>query len=291
MKWHAVMNNHVTTFLFDQLDIRGRYLRLTDEWQQWQTNRHTTPVATQLLGECVAFLALVAIDVKSLGKLTLQLRGQGEVKTLVVQCQIDREDLKLRGMIEAPELTQLNALSEAFADGDLALTLYNELTKTNYQSIVPIEGDTATQVFADYLSQSVQHPTTLWLMADEQQVVGLLLEKMPDTDAKDPDGWQRINHLASTLTDEELRDCSLDTLLHRLFHEEVIQCYQPTPALYHCPDERDKLIEVIRSLGQDECERIISEEGKLIMSNELCNRSYVFSLADVQGIFGIPTKH
>jgi molecular chaperone Hsp33 len=291
MEPKLVMNNHVTTFLFDQLDIRGRYVRLTSEWQQWQTNRHTTPVATQLLGECVAFLTLVAIDVKSLGKLTLQLRGQGQVKTLVVQCQIDREELKLRGMIEAPELIQLDSLSQAFADGDLALTLYNELTQTNYQSIVPIEGDSATRVFSDYLSQSVQHPTSLWLMADEQQVTGLLLEKMPDTDAKDPDGWQRINHLASTLTDAELRDCSLDTLLHRLFHEEVIQCYQPTPVIYHCPDERDKLIEVIRSLGQDECERIISEEGKLIMSNELCNRSYVFSLADVQGIFGIPTKH
>ncbi len=291
MEPKLVMNNHVTTFLFDQLDIRGRYLRLTTEWQHWQTNRHTTPVATQLLGECVAFLTLVAIDVKSLGKLTLQLRGNGEVKTLVVQCQIDREDLKLRGMIEAPELSQLNALSEAFADGDLALTLYNELTQTNYQSIVPIEGDTATQVFADYLSQSVQHPTSLWLVANAQQITGLLLEKMPDTDIKDPDGWQRINHLASTLSDEELQACDIDTLLHRLFHEEVIQRYHPTPVIYHCPDERDKLTEVIRSIGQDECERIISEEGKLIMSNELCNRSYVFSLADVQSIFGVPTKH
>jgi molecular chaperone Hsp33 len=285
------MHNFCTTFLFDQLDIRGRYLRLTSEWQQWQTNRHTTPVATQLLGQCVAFITLVAIDVKSLGKLTLQLRGNGEVKTLVVQCQIDREDLKLRGMIEAPELRQLNTLNEAFADGDLALTLYNELTQTNYQSIVPIEGNNATEVLANYLSQSVQNPTSLWLVADSQQVTGLLLEKMPETDAKDPDGWQRINHLASTLNDEELQQCDMETLLHRLFHEEVIQRYYPTSVIYHCPDERDKLIEVIRSIGQDECERIISEEGKLIMSNELCNRSYVFNLTDVQSIFGIPTKH
>jgi molecular chaperone Hsp33 len=285
------MHNFCTTFLFDQLDIRGRYLRLTSEWQQWQTNRHTTPVATQLLGQCVAFITLVAIDVKSLGKLTLQLRGKGEVKTLVVQCQIDREDLKLRGMIEAPELRQLNTLNEAFADGDLALTLYNELTQTNYQSIVPIEGNNATEVLANYLSQSVQNPTSLWLVADSQQVTGLLLEKMPETDAKDPDGWQRINHLASTLNDEELQQCDMETLLHRLFHEEAIQCYYPTSVIYHCPDERDKLIEVIRSIGQDECERIISEEGKLIMSNELCNRSYVFNLTDVQSIFGIPTKH
>jgi len=285
------MNNHVTTFLFDELDIRGRYVRLSSEWQAWQVNRHTTAEATKLLGECAAFLSLVAIDVKSLGKLTLQLRGSGEVKTLVVQCQVDREDLKLRGMIEAPHLNQMNSLNDAFANGDLALTLFNEMTQTNYQSIVPIVGTTSTEVFASYLSQSVQQPTSLWLMANEQQVTGLLLEKMPDTDVKDPDGWQRINHLATTLTDDELSNCSLDTLLHRLFHEEIVQCYQPTPAIYHCPDEREKLSEVIRSLGEAECERIISEEGKLIISNELCNRSYVFTLKDIQAIFGVPTKH
>jgi len=285
------MNNHVTTFLFDELDIRGRYVRLSSEWQAWQVNRHTTAEATKLLGECAAFLSLVAIDVKSLGKLTLQLRGLGAVKTLVVQCQVDREDLKLRGMIEAPHLNQMNSLNDAFANGDLALTLFNEMTQTNYQSIVPIVGTTSTEVFASYLSQSVQQPTSLWLMANEQQVTGLLLEKMPDTDVKDPDGWQRINHLATTLTDDELSNCSLDTLLHRLFHEEIVQCYQPTPAIYHCPDEREKLSEVIRSLGEAECERIISEEGKLIISNELCNRSYVFTLKDIQAIFGVPTKH
>lgn len=285
------MTNQVSTFLFEDLDIRGRYVRLESEWQQWQQDRHTTPAATSLLGQCAAFLALVAIDVKTTGRLTLQLRGNGDVKTLVVQCLIKEHVLQLRGMIEAPTLQSAEALTDSFADGDLALTLQNDVTQTAYQSIVPIEANEAKAVFANYLSQSVQHPTTLWLSASDRQITGLLIEKMPDTDRKDPDGWHRINHLASTLTDDELNSIPLNELLHRLFHQEHIVRYQPVAVTHHCPDERDRIIEVVKSLGQSECERIITEEGKLIMSNEICNRTYVFSLADIQRIFGAPILH
>lgn len=285
------MSNSVSSFFFEQLDIRGRFVRLDTQWQAWQQNRHTTASATELLGHCSAFLALIATDMKHAGKLTMQLRSKGEIKTLVVQCDVDQEGLKMRGMIDAPELQQTDALSQAFAGGDLAVTLFNTHTQTSYQSIVPIEHNTTKEIFAGYLTQSVQNPTNLWLYADKQQISGLYLEKMPDTDLKDADGWDRLNHLANTLSAEEMRDCDLNIIMQRLFHEETIIFNHETDALYHCPDEREKLTEVIRSLGQAECERILSEEGKLIMTNEICNRTYVFEQSDVEAIFGEPTKH
>lgn len=285
------MNNHVSRFWFNELDIKGRYVRLESEWQLWQQNRHYTHASTELLGACAAFLSLVAVDVKTPGKLTVQLRGQGSVKTLVVQCDLGHNELKLRGMIEAPQLTTTDELRQDFKGGDMALTLFNQLTQTSYQSIVPISSDRITLIFSDYLSQSVQQPTLLWLVADQKQMSGLLLEKMPDADLKDPDGWQRITHLANTLSIEELTDCSLNELLHRLFHEEQIELYESIETSYDCPDEREKVTHAIQSIGRDECEKIISEEGKLIISNDLCNRSYVFSLSDIQAIFGVPTKH
>ena len=45
---------------------------------------------------------------------------------------------------------------------------------------------------------------------------GLLLEKLPQADARDPDGWNRVTHLASTLTLDETRDVQPD-LLTRVF--------------------------------------------------------------------------
>jgi molecular chaperone Hsp33 len=278
--------NNATTFLFEDLDIRGRFVRLDSEWQQWTQQRHYTPAASNLLGQCVAFLALVGADVKTLGKLTLQLRGTGKVQTLVVQCQIDEHDLKLRGMIDAPQLEPSDSLIDAFAGGDLAFTLHNAMTQTDYQSIVAILGDDIEQVLSNYLKQSVQQPTRLWLRADGQQVTGLIVEKMPNSDLKDSDGWQRINHLADTLTDEELTQLPIDTILHHLFHEEVISIYHPLPLQHHCPDERERIADVVRSLGKTECEQILADQdGRMVIHNEICDRSYVFTEKDIAQFF------
>jgi len=284
--------NAVTTFLFEELDIRGRFVRLDTQWHEWTKNRHYTPAATTLLGQCAAFLTLVGTDVKTLGKLTLQLRGTGKVKTLVVQCQIDEHDLKLRGMIDAPQLQSDDTLNEAFAGGDLAFTLHNAMTQSDYQSIVAILGNDIEAVLSNYLSQSVQQPTRIWLRADREQVSGLILEKMPNSDIKDSDGWQRINHLADTLTDDELSKLPINTILHRLFHEEVISVYQPLPLQHHCPDERARVSDLVKSLGREECDQILAtQEGRIIIHNEICDRSYVFSDTDIAQLFEQPTLH
>jgi len=284
--------NAVTTFLFEELDIRGRFVRLDTQWHEWTKNRHYTPAATTLLGQCAAFLTLVGTDVKTLGKLTLQLRGTGKVKTLVVQCQIDEHDLKLRGMIDAPQLQSDDTLNEAFAGGDLAFTLHNAMTQSDYQSIVAILGNDIEAVLSNYLSQSVQQPTRIWLRADREQVSGLILEKMPNSDIKDSDGWQRINHLADTLTDDELSKLPINTILHRLFHEEVISVYQPLPLQHHCPDERARVSDLVKSLGREECDQILAtQEGRIIIHNEICDRSYVFTDTDIAQLFEQPTLH
>lgn len=284
--------NAVTTFLFEELDIRGRFIRLDTQWHEWIEKRHYVPAASQLLGQCVAFLALVGADVKTLGKLTLQLRGTGKVQTLVVQCQIDEHDLKLRGMIDAPQLQTDDTLHDAFAGGDLAFTLHNAMTQSDYQSIVAILGDDIETVLSNYLSQSVQQPTRIWLRADAQHISGLLLEKMPNSDMKDSDGWQRVNHLADTLSDEELSKLPINVILHRLFHEEVISIYEPLPVQHHCPDERVRVAEVVKSLGKEECEQILATQaGRIIIHNEICDRSYVFSESDIAHFFEQPTLH
>lgn len=281
--------NQLQAFLFDDLDIRGRFVRLSDEWQHWQQKRDYPPAANELLGQCAAFIALVGGDIKHASGLTLQLRSPNTIKTLLVQCQVTQDRLELRGMIDAPALNDARHLRRDLAGGDLALTLYNPITRTDYQSLVPVEDDNASALFASYLAQSVQQPCLLWLHADASQCTGLLLEKMPDADHKDPDGWARISQLASTLSVSELTSLSLQQLLHRLFHQEQISLYTPLPVVYHCPDEREKVANMLRSLGRDECERLLIEQGEILVSNDVCARDYRFDVQDVASLFASPT--
>jgi molecular chaperone Hsp33 len=277
--------NHVQHFLFDQLDVRGRFIRLESEWQTWQKDRHYTETATHLLGQCAAFIALTASDIKHLGRLTLQLTSNGVIKTLVVQCGIEQERLTLRGMIDAPELTAESQLVPALQASDLAMTLYSAPSNHEYQSFVPIEGESLADILAHYLTQSVQQPTMLWLSATTESISGLILEKMPDTDHKDPDGWNRLIHLTQSLTTEELNLWSLEDMLQRLYHQETLIIYEPISVLYHCPKDLARIDKLLLSLGEAECRDILSQEGRIIISNAICNHDYVYDQAAIDRVF------
>src|SRR5205814_8914571 len=67
-------------------------------------------------------------------------------------------------------------------------TLFRSLQSGRfYQSLVPLEGETLEQIFQHYLSQSEQLPAYLRLYADDDALCGLLLEKLPGADSRDPE--------------------------------------------------------------------------------------------------------
>ena len=204
----------------------------------------------------------------------------------MVQCSIEHERLTLRGMIDAPSLLTNDQLIPALQVSDLAMTLYSAPSNHEYQSFVPIEGETLNEIFANYLSQSVQHPTRVWLSATANKVTGLILEKMPDTDAKDPDGWDRLLHLTDSLTLEELNNWSLDDILQRVFHQEAVITYEPISVIHHCPKDQTRIDALLRSIGEEECRDILTKEGRVIISNAICNHDYIYDADAIGALFG-----
>lgn len=78
----------------------------------------------------------------------------------------------------------------------------------------------------------------LFATASSQAACCLFLQDA-DADSRDADGWQRVTQLASTVKPAELLELDAESLLSRLFHEEIaahgIRLYDPLPVAYHCP--------------------------------------------------------
>ncbi len=89
-----------------------------------------------------------------------------------------------------------------------------------YQGIVPLEGDSIASMLENYMLRSQQIDTRLWLASDGERASGLLLQKLPQQQESDLDCWNRVQHLAGTVTDQELLNLDTVTLLQRLFVEE-----------------------------------------------------------------------
>lgn len=283
------MSSFVRRFLFEHLDIRGAIVRLEDSWQHMQVDRNYQPTVAQLLGETAAVSALIAGQLKQPGRLTLQLRGNGPIQLLVVDCN---ENLQLRGMARSNPVVlpaPVPTLLGADQGGQLMLSLDLPEARHPYQSFVPLVGNSIAEIFEHYLEQSEQQPSRLFVTAGPQAAVCLFLQKMPEADARDGDGWHRITQLAATVKPGELLELAPEALLERLFHEEMaahgIRVYDPAPVVYHCPQDWTKVRDMIRSLGREDAETILHEHGEILIRDDICNHEYRFSADDIAELF------
>lgn len=283
------MSSTIQRFLFDGLDIRGAIVRLEDCWQQMQADRDYQPTVAQLLGETAAVTALIAGQLKQPGRLTLQLRGNGPIQLLVMDCN---EQLQMRGMARSNPVVLPAPVPEllgAHQGGQLMMSLDLPTARQPYQSYVPMVGESIAEIFEHYLEQSEQQPSRLFATANSKAAVCLFLQKMPQADNHDQDGWSRISQLAATVKPAELLELDAETLLGRLFHEEIeargLRVYDAQTVVYHCPEDREKVADMIRSLGKADAETILAEHGEILIRDDICNRDYRFSAADVAQLF------
>ncbi|WP_319379977.1 Hsp33 family molecular chaperone HslO [Thiomicrorhabdus sp.] len=275
--------NSIQRFLFKEHNIRGQVIQLHDAWQEMTKDRHYPPIISQLLGQLTAVSVVMANSMKHEGKITLQVQGSGPVNLLVVEVT---HDLKIRGVAKTREtITDQNTLDDLLGDGQILVTLENMQTKHHFQSYVPRDGATIAECFELFFSQSEQLPSQLWLAADEQKLGGILIQKMPDSDDKDADAWDRIIHLTGTLSDDELTTLDSETLLHRLFHEELVELFESQAVTYECPQDRQRVDDMLRSLGEAEVRKLLAEQGEIVIHNEICNVHFRYDAKAVDELF------
>jgi molecular chaperone Hsp33 len=278
-----MQTDYVQRFLFEDLDIRGRLVCLTGAWQRMLDGRGYPDDIVSLLGHTTALNVLLGANQKGAGRVTLQVQGTGPVKLLVADCTAE---LRIRGMAsyETP-IRDIPSERHLLGDGRLSVTLEDLKSGKFYQSLVPLEGETMEDIFLHYLTQSEQLPAFLRLFADDGALCGLLLEKLPGADGRDPDGWNRVTHLAATLTLEETRDAQPYDLLTRVFPEELMRVFRLYAVEYHCPYDEEKVKDMLRSLGRREVESILAEQGEVVIRNEMCNHEYRFDADAIARVF------
>jgi molecular chaperone Hsp33 len=272
----------VQRFMLDDLDIRGAVVRLGAVWQQLLTHRDYPAPVVDLLGRMSATSLLLADNLKQQARLTIQLRGTGPVSLLVIDCN---EGLNIRCMAQHDEIICGGADIDLLGDGQLLLSLDTPAMRKPYQSIVPLTGKSIAEIFEHYLMQSEQLASRFFLAASPTRIAGLFLQKMPTTDKRDSDGWTRIEALAATAQPKELLELPIGELLTRLFHEETIRLFATQAVTKNCPEDWEKVGNMLRSLGREEVYDALSERGEIVIRDDLGNREYRFDKLAIDALF------
>jgi molecular chaperone Hsp33 len=112
-----------------------------------------------------------------------------------------------------------------------------------------------------------------------------MLQKLPNADLRDPDGWARAEMLAASVNDADLISTPIDLLLRRLFAEEDVRLFEPKSVHSDCKRDEEKVKNVLRSLGREELEATLAQFGEVIVKDDMCNQEYRFDPAAIAALF------
>ena len=268
-------------FLFEDHPIRGQYVTLDKSWQEIAQQAGLEGRGLTLLGEAVAAVALLADTLKIEGSVILQIRGTGPLGLLVVEANSQQ---KVRGIArQSSQIEEKMDLQEIFGSDHLVITIKTKGAEP-YQGIAPLLGMNFSDALEHYFATSEQLATQFWFACDGQNASGMLIQKIPG-ESKDEDAWNRIIHLASTVTDEELKTNPLANLLHNLFHEEAVRLFASRTIRFSCSCTRERTAAMLLTLGRAEADDIVEKEGAISVVCEFCNANYNFDAIDVAQVF------
>ena len=304
------MTDTLKKYLMGDNSARIQAVRLEASWQTGLAHQPYPPCISTLLGELTAAAVLLATNIKFHGSVVLQLQGDGPVSLIVVECTSDltfRATVNLRDPELVPAEGTLQSLLNKYDGGRFTVLLDpgKDSDMAPYQGIVPMDGDTVAEVLEAYMRNSEQLDTRMWLAADDKTASGLLLQRLPhiggvatndgqesssgstrgvDAESK-AESWNRITQLASTLKNDELLKTDTDTVIRRLFWQETLTEVEVRRLAWHCPCSRSRVGSMLRMLGREEIESLLTERDKVSVSCNFCGKPYEFDAVDCAGLF------
>ena len=261
----------------------------------------TTPVATAALGRTLAAASMMGNALKGEGSsLTLQIKGDGPLgKILAVSDNVGN----VRGMVDNPfvdiPLRADGKLDVGSAVGAMGtLTVIRDLNmKEPYVGSVDLLGGEIAEDLAAYFVESEQIPTAcgLGVLVDRDQSVlasgGYLIQLLPGASENIITMVEGGIMAAGPVTALLQEDPDPESLLHRVMSDFELEILETTPVEYRCYCSRERMEKALISMGVEEMEALIEEQGSAELSCHFCDNVQQFSREELEALLETMKKH
>jgi molecular chaperone Hsp33 len=269
----------ITPFGFESLPVRGALIHLSRSWRRMLRDHDYDALATETLGHAAAATGLIAQSLKFDGAITLQIQNGAALQMLVMQCT---SELEVRGMASVLEDSRATSFGELTAGANCAVTV--DSGERPYQGIVAIDDASLAASLEHYFLRSVQVPSHIALVANDEVAGGVLLQQVPGQPI-DEDDWNRLRCLGETLGTKDFAGEAGLELLGKLFAEDDVRVYKPRPVQFRCRCSAAKTEDVLRMLGESEAREALADHGNIEVTCEYCGRRRHFDAVDVERLF------
>ena len=252
------------------------------------------PMATAALGRTLTGASLMGDMLKEeKGSLTLQIKGGGPLGTILAVSDCEGN---VRGYVQNPQVElmeqcpgKLDVGRAVGTDGTLTVIKDIGLKEPYVGSIGLFSGEIAEDL-AMYFVESEQIPTAcaLGVLVDRDQSVraagGYIIQLLPgageDVIAKVEGGVLAAGAVTGLLD----RDSDPESLLRAVLSDFDVEVLERTPVAYRCSCSRDRVERALISMGVEELEDLLAEQGGCELGCQFCDKTYTFTAGELEAL-------
>lgn len=260
----------------------------------------TLPVATAALGRTLMAASMMGDMLKEKdGSVTLQIKGGGPLGaiTAVSDSRGNPRGYLQNGQVDIPRKYQgkLDVGAAVGSSGSLTVIKDMGLKEPYIGSVQLVSGEIAEDITA-YFVESEQVPTAcaLGVLVDKDQSVaaagGYLVQLLPGADES---AIQRLEESIARLgpvTDALHGGADAVQLLERVLEGQEPELLERRPVAYKCYCSRERVSRAIISMGKEEMQSLIEEQGGAELTCQFCDKVYRFTKEDLQELLEEATR-
>ena len=260
----------------------------------------TLPVATAALGRTLMAASMMGDMLKEEdGSVTLQIKGGGPLGaiTAVSDSRGNPRGYLQNGQVDIPRKYQgkLDVGTAVGSSGSLTVIKDMGLKEPYMGSVQLVSGEIAEDITA-YFVESEQVPTAcaLGVLVDKDQSVaaagGYLVQLLPGADESVIQRLEESIARLGPVTDALHGGADAVQLLERVLEGQEPELLERRPVAYKCYCSRERVSRAIISMGKEEMQSLIEEQGGAELTCQFCDKVYRFTKEELQELLEEATR-
>ncbi|KHF38314.1 Hsp33 family molecular chaperone HslO [Halalkalibacter okhensis] len=271
--------------------VRAYSLVATNMVNEAVRRQGTWPTASAALGRAMMASTMMATMLKGNSKLTVRIEGKGPIGAIVIDANTHGET---RGYVTNPQthfdLNSQGKLDVARAVGtDGFLSVVKDLgLKENFTGSVPLVSGELGEDFTYYFASSEQTPSSVGvgvLVNPDNSILaagGFIIQIMPGANDSVIDEIEK--RLSAIPPISKLVEAGMppEEMLYALLGDENVKILDKLPIAFKCQCSKERVENAIISLGKEEIQAMIDEDGGAETICHFCNEVYTLTGDELQ---------
>nr|QFQ50772.1 HSP33 [Geobacillus stearothermophilus] len=285
------MSDYLVKALAYNNQVRAYAVKTTEAVGEAQRRHYTWPTASAALGRAMSAGVMMGAMLKGEQKLTIKVEGGGPIGAILVDSNAKGE---VRGYVTNPqthfELNKYGKLDVARAVGTGGtLSVVKDVgMRDQFNGQVPIVSGELGEDFTYYFVTSEQVPSSVGvgvLVNPDNTILaagGFIIQLLPGTDEATISAIEQRLQTIEPISKLIQRGLTPEEILEEVLGKDNLKILETMPVEFKCQCSKERIGNAIISLGKDEIQSMIDEDGKAEAQCHFCNEMYHFPAEELK---------